>query len=227
MRNTFAGISRRYDLANHVLSGGLDYLWRRKAAALVAGHSPHRILDLACGSGDLHRSLQRANPRATVIGADFCLPMLEIARTKGIGPLVQADALALPFRDSAFDALTVAFGLRNMADWSCALREMSRVLRPGGCLLVMDFSMPPSRYPAILYRCYLHHVLPRIAGWLTGRPEAYDYLGESIEGFPRDQEMISLISKCGFHSASQIRLALGIASIYTASAADYKGESPP
>ena len=139
---TFAAIAKRYDIANHLLSGGLDFLWRAKAARIVAGEDPLRILDLATGSGDLARALRKASPRAAVIGADFCMPMLEVARKKNLPLLVQADGLRLPFREGIFDALTVAFGLRNMASWDGALREMARALRAGGLLLVMDFSLP-------------------------------------------------------------------------------------
>lgn len=212
----FAGISPRYDLANHVLSGGIDFLWRARAARMIAAGSPSRILDLATGSGDLAVALRKACPKAEITGADFCLPMLEVARKKGVSPLVQADGLALPFADASFDALTVAFGLRNMASWETALREMARVLRPGGQLLVMDFAMPRAGWLASAYRFYLHHVLPKLAGRLTGRPEAYEYLGESIEGFPRWEDMCGLITRCGFADARPRPLAFGIAAIYTA-----------
>jgi len=215
VRSMFAGISPRYDLANHVLSGGVDAFWRARAARMIAAGSPSKILDLATGSGDLAMALRRACPDAEITGADFCLPMLEVARRKGVGPLVQADGLALPFADASFDAVTVAFGLRNMASWEVALGEMSRVLRPGGRLLVMDFAMPRAGWLAAGYRLYLHHVLPRLAGWLTGRPEAYEYLGESIEGFPRWEDMCKLITRCGFQETESRALALGIAAIYT------------
>ena len=146
---------------------------------------PVRILDLATGSGDLARALGKASPESVVVGADFCLPMLEIARRKRMPLLVQADGLRLPFRDGMFDALTVAFGLRNMASWNAALQEMARVLRPGGVLLVMDFSLPEFAPLRKLYRLYLHNVLPRFAAAITGNKEAYEYLGSSIESFPR------------------------------------------
>ena len=213
---TFAAIAKRYDLANHLLSGGFDFLWRAKAARLVAETNPKRILDLATGSGDLARALRAATPGAAVIGADFCLPMLEIARGKNIPSLVQADGLKLPFPDESFDALTIAFGLRNMANWETALRQMHRVLRPEGLILVMDFSLPPFEPLRSLYRAYLHHILPRLAAVVTGNREAYEYLGESIETFPRDGRMRGLLESQGFSAVRQIRLCCGIASIYTA-----------
>jgi demethylmenaquinone methyltransferase/2-methoxy-6-polyprenyl-1,4-benzoquinol methylase len=216
VQKTFSSIAGRYDLANHLLSGGLDFLWRHRVSQLVAASRPSRILDLATGSGDLAIALQKACPSAQVIGADFCLPMLEEARRKTVPNLVQADALALPFRESAFDALTVAFGLRNMASWEKALSEMHRVLRPGGLLVVLDFSLPPKGPLREIYRLYLHHVLPRIAGWTTGHPEAYEYLGESIEAFPRGARMTALIESCGFRCEQPRRMCMGIVSLYAA-----------
>ena len=133
----FGAIARRYDLANHLLSGGLDFLWRRQAARLIRKWQPARILDLATGSGDLALTLRRAWPEALVVGADFCRPMLQVARRKGLKNLVVADALQLPFAEGEFDAVTVAFGLRNMASWPAALAEMRRVLRRGGHLLIL------------------------------------------------------------------------------------------
>jgi len=216
VRKIFASIAKRYDLANHVLSGGLDFLWRAKASRLVAANAPKRVLDLATGSGDLLASLKSRCNGAVVYGADFCLPMLHQAKAKGIGPLVQADALHLPFQSQTFDAVTVAFGLRNMADHETALVEMARILSPGGMILIMDFSMPWVPIVRPIYRAYLHRTLPWLAGKLTGQREAYDYLGESIESFPRDQGMKSLLESCGFTEVRQWHLALGIASIYRA-----------
>lgn len=216
VRRTFAGIANRYDLANHVLSGGLDFLWRDRVARLVAAEHPRRVLDVATGSGDIALAIQHAIPTAKVTGMDFCAPMLERARAKGLEDLVEADALCMPFQDSEFDALTVAFGLRNMASWEGALREMRRVLAPGGLLVVMDFSMPTQPALRAAYRLYLHKGLPLLAGWLTGAPKSYEYLGESIEKFPRGDSMLSLLKGCGFCQTASMPLAMGIASIYTA-----------
>jgi demethylmenaquinone methyltransferase / 2-methoxy-6-polyprenyl-1,4-benzoquinol methylase len=142
--------------------------------------------------------------------------MLEIARKKSLPLLVQADGLRLPFREGTFDALTVAFGLRNMASWTAALREMARVMRPGGLLLVMDFSLPEFAPLRNLYRLYLHNVLPRFAAVITGNKEAYEYLGSSIESFPRGQEMRELVNSAGFSDFRAMALCCGVASIYTA-----------
>jgi len=212
----FSSIARRYDFANHLLSGGLDFLWRARVARLVAESGPKRILDLATGSGDLALALQKTCPEALVVGADFCLPMLGQAARKHVPSLVQADGLALPFANGAFDAVTVAFGLRNMASWEKALREMDRVLRPGGLLVVLDFSLPEVGPLRTAYRFYLHHVLPRIAGWTTGRAEAYEYLGESIEKFPRGSSMAALMLACGLEARRPEPLCFGIVSLYAA-----------
>ena len=215
VRGIFSAIADRYDLANHVLSGGLDFLWRAKAVRMVRAWGPTRVLDLATGSGDLALAMQKAMPQATIVGADFCLPMLQVAARKGLHPLVVADGTRLPFAHGSFDAVTAAFGLRNMESWPEALREMSRVLVPGGHLLVLDFSMPKPPF-SLLYRFYLHQVLPRVAGALTGNRAGYEYLGESIEAFPSGAAMCSLIRANGFAAAEAKPLAAGIVSIYTA-----------
>ncbi len=215
VRAMFSAIARRYDFANHFLSVGLDFFWRRKAARIVRGWQPERILDLATGSGDLALSLQAACPEAHTVGADFCLPMLLEAHRKGLRNLVVADGMRLPFANGAFDAVTVAFGLRNMESWPVALAEMGRVLKPGGSLLVLDFSVPPAPV-RWLYRPYLHHVLPWLAAILTGEKAAYDYLGDSIEKFPCGMEMCGLIRSAGFAGEECEALSGGIVSLYTA-----------
>jgi demethylmenaquinone methyltransferase/2-methoxy-6-polyprenyl-1,4-benzoquinol methylase len=215
VRGIFSSIAERYDLANHFLSGGLDFLWRARAVRMVKKWHPHSVLDLATGSGDLALAMQKAMPQAHIIGADFCLPMLQIAARKNLSPLVVADGTALPFADTSFDAVTVAFGLRNMESWPGALREISRVLRPGGHLLLLDFSMPRPPLDAA-YRLYLHRILPRFAGLLTGHRAGYEYLGESIEAFPSGQAMLDLLGSADFSAPQAHPLAAGIVSIYTA-----------
>lgn len=217
VKRTFASIAGRYDFANHLLSGGMDFLWRRKLARLVALRNPVDVLDLATGSGDLALSIAKACPAAKVTAADFCLPMLEMARRKRVPNLVQADGLALPFPDQNFDVVTVAFGLRNMADWAAAIRESRRVLRSGGALFVMDFSLPESQILLGIYRFYLHRILPRLAHMATRRRNAYEYLGGSIENFPRGLVMNALLKSCGFQCEPPRRLAFGAVSIYCGS----------
>jgi demethylmenaquinone methyltransferase/2-methoxy-6-polyprenyl-1,4-benzoquinol methylase len=211
----FGRIARRYDLANHLLSGGADFFWRRRAAKIVASWQPRDVLDLATGSGDLAIAMQRRLPEAKIVAADFSPEMLEIAHAKGVRNTRIADALHLPFESGSFDAVTVAFGLRNMADWGRALAEMSRVLRDRGHLLVLDFSLPTGALrPA--YRFYLHRCLPLLASIVTGQKAAYDYLGGSIEKFPSGAEMLELIERNGFTNAVAEPLTGGIATIYTA-----------
>lgn len=219
VQQLFASIAFRYDLANHLLSGGLDFLWRRRAARIVRSWAPARVLDLATGSGDLARTVARACRGATIIGADFCLPMLRVARRKNLPHLVQADALCLPFADATFDVITIAFGLRNMESHERALGEMARVLRPGGHLLVLDFSAPTGLMRG-LYRFYLHRIVPGLAGFITGEKNAYEYLGASIESFPHGEAMNAIIHASGFTSAKCRPLTGGIVSLYTATRAE-------
>jgi len=210
----FGRVARRYRLANAILSGGMDHFWRKRAASIVKSWGPKRVLDVATGSGDLARTIESVIPEAEVTGADFSPEMLEVARQLGSRRLVQADALALPFRDAEFDAVTVGFGLRNMASWEGALQEMARVLKPGGHVLVLDFSVPPPPLRGI-YRSYLHYVLPRLASWVTGEKEAYRYLAESIEAFPSGETLCGLLIGAGLGEVGCEPLSGGIVSLYT------------
>ncbi len=214
----FNRIATRYDLANAFLSGGMDFFWRRRAAGIVRAWQPGTLLDLATGSGVLAATIARACPRTEIVGADFSQPMLlQAQKTRRVRSLVVADALRLPFADASFDALAVAFGLRNMSSWPGALREMRRVLRPGGRLLVLDFSLPRGWWGGA-YRFYLRRCLPIIAGAVSGERGAYEYLAESIERFPSGQTMVKLIEECDFSSAQAEELSGGIVSLYTAAA---------
>ena len=216
VRGVFDRIAPRYDLTNTLLCGGFDSLWRRRVARLVAGWRPRDILDLATGSGVLAAVLQDWNPDARIIGADFSQPMLRQAwNQRGQRRLIVADGLRLPLRETDFDVVTVAFGLRNMASRPGALAEMKRVLRPGGHLVVLDFSLPPGwlRSP---YRFYLHRILPRLAGIISREREGYEYLADSIEAFPSGEAMITLLSDVGFINASATSLTAGIVSLYVA-----------
>ena len=219
VRKAFAGIASRYVLANHVLSLGVDVLWRRKTGRLVAAMQPQMILDLATGSGDLAQTIRMACPAAKILGADFSVPMMREAQRRSFNALVAADGMALPFKSASYDVLTVAFGLRNMASWPEALTEMRRVLKSRGHLVVLDFSIPtlPLLRPAYLF--YLKNVMPWIAGWITGQRAAYEYLCSSVERFPSGVEMEELILACGFASVKTQRLSLGIASLYIAKTA--------
>ena len=216
VRNAFARIARRYVAANHILSLGIDILWRRKTARIVASWKPEKILDVASGTGDLALEISRRCPEAEITASDFCPEMLEIARQRGLEHTVVADALSMPFPADSFDALTVAFGLRNMADYPAALSDMHRVLRPGGPILILDFSLPTGILRAP-YRFYLHRVLPLAAGIVTGQRDAYQYLGATIELFPSGPAMCRLLEEsASFQHPAAIPLTTGIASIYTA-----------
>lgn len=213
VQNAFARIADRYVVTNHVLSGGMDIWWRKVVTSRIKKWKPSRLLDVASGTGDLALEIQDHCPQCEVIATDFCAEMLAHASTRGIQKTIVADALNLPFSDSEFDVVTVAFGLRNMADYPAALREMRRVLKPGGKLLILDFSLPegPLRKP---YRWYLHNVLPRMAGMLTGEKDAYEYLGGSIEQFPAGKAMTDLLESCGFSETDASPLTFGVVTVY-------------
>jgi demethylmenaquinone methyltransferase/2-methoxy-6-polyprenyl-1,4-benzoquinol methylase len=212
----FGAIARRYDLANHALSCGADFYWRKSAADMVASWRPGKIVDLATGTGDLALAVQKKLPDAEVTGVDFLPEMLELARRKGVRKTILADAMKLPFPDASFDCVTIAFGLRNMENWKDALVEMSRVLRPDGRLLVLEFSLPTVSILRIIYRFYLHRCLPLLGSFLTRKKSAYDYLGDSIEVFPSGHAMINLIEASGFKHVTLEPLSYGIVTIYTA-----------
>lgn len=215
VRDAFARIADRYVLTNHVLSCGADLWWRRVVSARVRSWNPHRLLDVASGTGDLALEIQDRCPDCEVTASDFCAEMLAHAASRGVEHTIVADALHLPFGDSSFDVVTVAFGLRNMADYPAALREMRRVLQPGGRLVILDFSLPGGILRAP-YRLYLHHVLPRLAGWLTGQRDAYEYLGGSIEAFPSGTAMEALLRDNGFTDPATTPLTGGVVSLYEA-----------
>ncbi len=217
VHDTFSAIAGRYGTVNHLLSLGTDILWRARALQIIADWRPSKLLDAATGTGDLALDIQRELPEVHVLGLDFCEPMLAMARQRGLLHTLHADAMHMPLEDAAFDALTIAFGLRNLPDYAAALREFRRVLRPGGHLLVLDFSLPDG-FARAPYRLYLHQVLPHLAAWLTGQRSAYDYLGQSIEQFPRGTAMLDLLGQAGFACPTHLPLCGGIASIYTAKA---------
>jgi demethylmenaquinone methyltransferase / 2-methoxy-6-polyprenyl-1,4-benzoquinol methylase len=212
----FGAIARRYDLANHTLSCGTDFYWRKCAANIVASWQPGKIVDLATGTGDLALALQKKLPDAEVTGVDFLPEMLDLAKRKGVRQTILADVMKLPFADASFDCVTIAFGLRNMENWRGALAEMSRVLRRDGHLLVLEFSLPTRPIVRKIYRFYLHRCLPLLGSFLTRKKSAYDYLGDSIEEFPSGHAMIDLMEASGFRHATLQPLSYGIVTIYTA-----------
>lgn len=214
VRSMFAGIAGRYDLANRVLSGGVDKRWRKRVVRQAGGDlTGKRVLDVACGTGDLAAVLEKAG--AEVVGVDFTLPMLERAPQKTRTVLwVQGDALALPVADASFDVATIAFGLRNVADRRAAFREMLRVLRPGGRLLVLEFGMPDQDAFGRIYKTYLTHMLPRIGGALSGDRAAYTYLDDTVQGWPDADTLEKEMGEDGFVSCTHERLWRGIACLH-------------
>lgn len=225
VNSMFARIAGRYDLANRLLSGGIDVWWRRRLTREARQAAPRDVLDLATGSGDVAFALADSlGPEARITGMDFCQPMLDEAvakqRDAGRGPNIifrQGDGLALPCQDAAFDAVTVSFGLRNMADRHLALSEMRRVLRPGGRLFVLEFSQPWKWFRP-LYYFYTKRLLPYVAGWLTGDRSAYAYLNASIEAYPDHLAMTEELRRAGFREVRVIRMTLGIVALHTGTA---------
>jgi demethylmenaquinone methyltransferase/2-methoxy-6-polyprenyl-1,4-benzoquinol methylase len=218
----FARIARRYDAANRLLSGGIDQWWRKRLVRIVRSASPRDILDLATGSGDVAFALARAlGSEARITGMDFCQPMLDQALAKqSLLPgeerkivFRQGDGLELPCTDGSFDAVTVSFGLRNMADRHRALSEMRRVLRSGGHVHVLEFSQP-YRWFRPLYYFYTKKVLPAIAGKVTGDRAAYDYLNASIEAYPDHLAMSEELRRAGFTEVRVVRMTLGIVALH-------------
>lgn len=220
----FGRIAGRYDLANRLLSGGLDVRWRRRLVREVQQVHPGTVLDLATGSGDVVFALRKALPAETrITGMDFCEPMLDEARRKATAAgnppgtsFASGDLLHLPVADESEDAITISFGLRNAADRARALCEMHRVLRkPRGHLFVLEFSQP-HRWFAPLYFAYLRHVLPRVAAWCTGDRSAYEYLCGSIEAYPDRHAIAAEIRAAGFSEVRAIPLTFGTVALHVA-----------
>lgn len=206
----FDRLAGRYDLVNTVLSGSSDGRWRRRTARAARLAADGRALDVACGSGKLTLVLQKAARKGLVVGLDFSASMLRTAVRTAPGPAyVRGDALRLPFGDGSFDAVTVAFGLRNFADPDRGLREMLRVLRPGGRALVLEFVRPGRGPIGRIYRAYLRHLLPRVGGLLSGEPDAYRYLVATVDSYHTPAELVELASGAGWRDASIELLTLG------------------
>ncbi len=218
----FARIARRYDVANHLLSGGVDICWRRQLVKTVRLAEPHAILDLATGSGDVAFALSHALPETVqILGVDFCQPMLDEAEIKkqtrhsANVSFQQGDGLALPLADSSYDAVTISFGLRNMGDLRKSLHEMRRVLRPGGKMFVLEFSRP-ARWFRPFYYFYLRRILPGLAQLVTGDRAAYIYLNESIEQFPDRDALSAEIRAVGFAEVKARAMSFGIVALHEA-----------
>lgn len=218
IQKMFADVAPGYDRANRALSLGIDKWWRRQAVRCVAVQPGELGLDVCAGTGDLSLALRQAGAR--VVGADFCAPMLAIAQRKlpdaaDRPRYLAADALQLPFVAGSFDFATVAFGIRNVSSPVAGLREMARVVRPGGRILVLEFCKPRVPLLGSLYRLYFGTILPRLGGWITGgRREAYQYLHDSVMAFPEREEFLSLMDSAGLRRCRMRLLTGGVAALY-------------
>ena len=216
----FNAIARRYDLLNHLLSGGVDVYWRRRALQAAWDKRPQRVLDLATGTGDFALAAARLGPQQ-VVGIDMAIEMLRLGTAKvaakdpsaRVGLLV-GDAEQLPFQDNTFDMVTGAFGVRNFGNIPSGLAEAHRVLKPGGQLLVLDFCEPTAPLFRQLYLFYFHKVLPLIGGLISGQRRAYAYLPRSVGTFPQGQAFVELLVAAGFSQARYTPMTLGIAAVY-------------
>ncbi|MCU1291248.1 MAG: demethylmenaquinone methyltransferase [Bryobacterales bacterium] len=221
VQSTFAEIAPRYDLLNHLLSFNIDRGWRKVLLRRLEDklQQPEaKILDLCCGTGDVLLDLQSA-ANARIFGADFCHPMLITAQGKARGrhftaPLVEADALQLPLADASLDAISIAFGFRNLTNYRGGLQELARVLKPGGVLAILEFSHPPGFFMRTAYGFYSRFILPAIGSLVSGSREAYAYLPESIRKFPRAEELKAMISAAGFSQSSYELLTGGVAALH-------------
>jgi demethylmenaquinone methyltransferase/2-methoxy-6-polyprenyl-1,4-benzoquinol methylase len=216
----FDRIAGRYDMVNTVLSAGTDAGWRRRAAGATGLRPGGRALDVACGSGKLTLELMRVSaPGGLVVGLDFSAEMLTVAAQRAPGPIyVRGDGLSLPFADGVFDATTVAFGLRNFAEPEIGLREMARVLRPGGRAVVLEFVPPQPGLVGRLYAPFLRHVLPLVGGLLSGQPAAYRYLSDTVSTYRIPSQLLALAASAGWRNPAVELLPLGMVAVLTGEA---------
>lgn len=221
VRRMFDTIAPSYDRLNHLLSFNVDRAWRRKVVEQLAKRHPNEILDLATGTADLAIAMAERMPTARIIGADLSEQMLAAGAEKvtrlslqGRISLERADAEELPMADASFDAVTVAFGVRNFENIEAGLSQMYRVLRPGGMCVILEFSHPDGKIFSSLYRFYFHRILPFVGGVISRDRAAYRYLPDSVDSFPEPDRFCSMAVKAGFGAHSATKLSLGIAYMY-------------
>jgi demethylmenaquinone methyltransferase/2-methoxy-6-polyprenyl-1,4-benzoquinol methylase len=221
VRGMFGSVAHRYDFLNHFLSMGTDIAWRRSSARAlkdILARPGSRVADLCCGTGDLSFCLARES-RGLVLGADFCHPMLAIARNKAGGDarrvhFLEADALHLPFADASLDAVTSAFGFRNLANYSKGIDEVRRVLKTGGRVAILEFSRV--RWPLFgpLFRFYFRRVLPHLGAWISGVDGPYRYLPDSVAKFPDQKALVEMLCKAGFEKVRYSNFTGGVAALH-------------
>lgn len=218
----FDNIAPKYDFLNHFLSLGIDKLWRKKAIRILSAYKTDLLLDVATGTGDFAIAASRLNP-SKIIGFDISEQMLNVGRDKvqrlGLDPIIEfqkGDSEAMPFPDGYFDAITVAFGVRNFENLENGLKEFVRVLKTNGVAIILEFSKPKYFPMKQLYLFYFFGILPLIGRMVSKDSSAYSYLPESVMAFPDDQKFLSILQKVGFSAARQKRLSFGIATIYIA-----------
>jgi demethylmenaquinone methyltransferase/2-methoxy-6-polyprenyl-1,4-benzoquinol methylase len=221
VRSMFAAVAPRYDFLNHFLSVGRDIAWRRATARVlkdILARPGSRVADVCCGTGDLSFCLGRQS-QGLVMGADFCHPMLAIARGKagaqgGRVQFLEADALRLPFGDASLDAVTSAFGFRNLANYGRGIEELHRVLKSGGRLAILEFSRV--RWPVFgpLFRFYFRRVLPRLGAWISGVEGPYSYLPDSVAKFPEQEALAEMLRAAGFHKVTYVNFTGGVAALH-------------
>ena len=230
IRKMFGEIAPRYDFLNHLLSGGTDFYWRWRTVRNVSPNGNDPILDVCCGTGDLAIAYwKKGNRCIPVVGTDFTHEMLTLANQKTSKfastssaeninqpiSFLEADTQQLPFADDRFQIVSVGFGLRNVTDTERGLREMIRVCRPGGFVVVLEFSMPGNRILCGLYRWYFKHILPKIGQlFARNRESAYNYLPQSVSEFPQDEKLAEIMRRCGLELVRWKPLTFGIATLY-------------
>jgi len=218
----FDGIAPRYDLLNRLLSAGFDRRWRARAVEALAPRGGETVLDLCTGTADLALAVASRGPDpARVVGLDFSAEMLDLGRQKVAAhghpvALVRGDVVRLPMSSGVVDAVIVAFGVRNVVDLPGALREMHRVLRPGGRLVVLEFGLPTVSGLGAAYAWYLHRVLPRVGAWLSKDSQAYSYLPASVGSFPAGERFVEWVRTAGFEGVACLPLTFGIVYLYAA-----------
>ena len=220
-REMFTSIAPKYDFLNRLLSVGQDRYWRKRAIELLDPNDNDRILDVATGTGDIIIEIIKRNPTPKIFGIDFCQRMLKFGRAKitqsGYKQAVSFQVgcgESLPFSDKSFNGLVCGFGIRNFANIQLGLKEFYRVLKPGGRIIILEFSIPQNRFLNAFYQSYFNLILPKIGNLISGHSDAYSYLPESVANFPNQKKFTKWIEKTGFENVSFLELTFGIVSIH-------------